>query len=125
MSKKILVIDNEPYVQEITQICLETVAGWQVITVGSGSEGLVEAATEQPDVILLDLMMPDMDGLMTFQLLQENPETQNLPVILLTAKLQANDSLRYEELGLKAVISKPFQALELAHEIAQIMGWNI
>ncbi len=59
-AKRILVIDNEKYIQEVAQICLRTVAGWQVMTAGSGSEGLSKAEAEQPDAILLDVMMPDM-----------------------------------------------------------------
>jgi CheY-like chemotaxis protein len=122
-NKKILVIDNEQYIQEIAQICLETVAGWTVITVGSGKEGLLTAATKQPDAILLDVMMPDIDGLTTFQKLQDNSTTRHIPVILLTAKVQASDRRRYTELGIKAVIAKPFNPLELADQIAQALGW--
>jgi CheY-like chemotaxis protein len=121
--KQILVIDNEQYIQEIAQICLETVADWKVVTVGSGHEGLVAAVEKQPDAILLDVMMPDMDGLTTFQKLQENPATQHIPVILLTAKVQASDRRRYTDLGIKAVIPKPFNPLELADQIAQALGW--
>jgi CheY-like chemotaxis protein len=125
MSKRILFIDNELYIQEITQISLETIAGWKVFTAGSGCEGLVIAETEQPDAILLDVMMPDMDGLMRFQKLQENPATQNIPVILMTAKIQTSDRLRYADLGLKAAIAKPFNPLGLANEIAQALGWEL
>jgi CheY-like chemotaxis protein len=125
MPKRVLIIDDEPYIQEVTQICLETIAGWQVITAGSGSEGIIKAAAEQPDAILLDVMMPGMDGLTTFQKLQENPMTQNLPVILLTAKLQSSDRLHYTELGLKAAIAKPFNPIELANEMAQALGWDM
>jgi CheY-like chemotaxis protein len=82
--KRILVVDNEDYIQEATQMCLETMAGWEVVTASSGREGLLKAAAEQPDAILLDFMMPEMDGLMTFQQLQANPLTQAIPVVLLT-----------------------------------------
>jgi CheY-like chemotaxis protein len=89
---------------------------------GSWYEGIVTAEVEPLDVILLDLMMPHMDGITTFQKLQENPKTRHLPVILLTTKLQMNDRLCYAELGIKAAIAKPFQPLELAREIAQVLG---
>jgi CheY-like chemotaxis protein len=82
-----------------------------VITAGSGSEGLTTAQAEQPDAILLDVMMPDMDGLTTFQKLQANSATRHIPVILLTAKVQAADRLRYAELGMIAAIAKPFNPL--------------
>lgn len=122
-TKRILVIDNEQYIQEVAQICLETTAGWEVLTAGSGREGLLKAEAEQPDAILLDVMMPDMDGLTTFEKLQANPAIQDIPVILLTAKVQASDRRRYAQLGMKAAIAKPFNPLELANQIAQALGW--
>lgn len=124
-AKRILIIDNEQYIQEVAQICLETVAGWEVLTASSGSEGLMKAQTEQPDAILLDVMMPDMDGPTTFQKLQANSATQHIPVILLTAKVQAADRRRYAELGIKATIAKPFAPLELAPQVAKALGWSI
>jgi CheY-like chemotaxis protein len=124
-TKCVLVIDNEEYIREVAQICLETVAGWEVFTAGSGPEGLVVAETEQPDAILLDVMMPGMDGLTTFQHLQDNPATQKIPVILLTAKVQSSDLRYYAELGIKAAISKPFDALELAGKVANSLDWDL
>ncbi len=124
-TKQILVIDNEDYIQEIIQIALETICGWQVVTAGSGREGLVMAEQGLPDAILLDVMMPDMDGLTTFEKLQENPTTQTIPVILLTAKVQAADQQRYRTLGVKATLSKPFDPLQLSTQIASLLGWAI
>lgn len=125
VTKRILVIDNEQYIREVTQICLETVAGWEVLTAGSGSEGLLEAETEQPDAILLDVMMPDMDGLTTFGKLKGNPVTQRIPVILLTAKAQASDRCRYTQMGVTGAIAKPFNPLELAAQVALALGWSL
>lgn len=122
--KRILVIDNELYIQEIAQICLETTAGWQVLTASSGQEGLKLADSEQPDAILLDVMMPDMDGPTTFQHLQANPQTCHIPVILLTAKIQTSDRQRYVDLGLQSAIAKPFDPLQLADQISEILGWS-
>lgn len=124
-AKRILVVDNEQYIQEVAQICLETVAGWQVLTASSGSECLTKAAAEQPDTILLDVMMPDMDGLTTFQKLQEDAATQNIPVILLTAKIQSADRRCYAKLGIKAAIAKPFEPLQLALQVADALGWSL
>lgn len=122
-TKRILVIDNEQYIQEVTQICLETAAGWQVITASSGLEGLSKAESEQPDAILLDLIMPEMDGLTTFEKLQENPLTRQIPVIFLTAKVIApGDSSPV--LKSVAAIPKPFNPLELASQISEILGWT-
>ncbi len=123
-SKRILVVDNEAYIQEVAQICLETIAGWQVILAGSGSEGLATAEREQPDAILLDVMMPDMDGLATFSKLQANPTTRSIPVILLTAKVQSADRQNYAALGIRSAISKPFSPMDLAQQIATTLGWK-
>jgi CheY-like chemotaxis protein len=124
-TKRILVVDNEQYIQEVTKICLETVAGWDVIVAGSGQDCLKQAESEQPDAILLDVMMPDMDGLTTFQQLQANPATQPIPVILLTAKIQSSDRHRYSQLGLTAAIAKPFDPLALAAQMATALNWEL
>lgn len=124
-AKCILVIDNEPYIQEVVQIALETIGNWQVVTASSGAEGIMKAEKEQPDVILLDVMMPDMDGATTFQKLQANPRTQTIPVLLLTAKVQTVDQNRYQALGVQATIPKPFDPLQLPKQIADILGWQI
>ncbi|MCY7335390.1 MAG: response regulator [Chamaesiphon sp.] len=124
-NRRILVVDNEPSIQEVAQICLETVAGWEVSIAGSGLEGLAAAEREQPDAILLDVMMPEMDGLDTFSRLQANPVTRSIPVILLTAKVQATDRQNYSKLGVRSTIAKPFSPLELAQEIATTLGWKL
>ena len=124
-AKRVLVIDNEEYIREVAQICLETVAGWEVLTAASGQEGLDVAEVEQPDAILLDVMMPGMDGLTTFQHLQANPTTKEIPVIFLTARVQPSDIHHYRTLGITAAISKPFDAMELAIKVAEPLGWEL
>jgi DNA-binding response OmpR family regulator len=123
-TKRILVVDNEQYIQEVTKICLEAVAGWEVLTAGSGKEGICKAEVFQPDAILLDVMMPDMDGITTFKKLQENHTTKGIPVILLTAKVQVYDRHHYAKLGVKTAIAKPFHPLELARQVADALGWS-
>ncbi|MBW4564096.1 MAG: response regulator [Mojavia pulchra JT2-VF2] len=123
-TKRILVIDNEQYIQEVAKICLETVAAWEVVTANSGQEGIIQAEVCQPDAILLDVMMPDMDGITTFEKLQANPATKAIPVILLTAKIQASDRRRYAQMGMATAIAKPFNPLELAAQIAASLGWT-
>ncbi|MBH8553442.1 response regulator [Nostocaceae cyanobacterium CENA357] len=123
-TKRVLVVDNEQYIQEVAKICLETVAGWEVLTASSGQEGINQAAAWQPDVILLDVMMPDMDGITTFEKLQANSVTKKIPVILLTAKIQAADRRRYNQMGIISAIAKPFNPLELAGQIAEVLGWS-
>lgn len=124
-NRRILVVDNEPAIQEVAQMSLETVAGWDVTVAGSGLEGLAAAERDRPDAILLDVMMPDMDGLDTFSRLQANPATRSIPVILLTAKVQPTDRQSYRELGIRSTIAKPFSPLELARQIATTLGWQL
>ncbi|MGG6265985.1 response regulator [Leptolyngbya sp. AN03gr2] len=124
-NRQILVIDNEPLVQEAAKISLEMVAKWQVITASSGAEGLVKAEREKPNAILLDLMMPGMDGISTLQKLQANSVTQPIPVILLTATVQPSDVPYYQTLGFRGAIAKPFEPLRFAEEIAQILEWKL
>lgn len=123
-SKRILIIDDEDDIREVAQLTLEAVGGFEVLTAESGSEGLVKAETEQPDAILLDVMMPEMDGITTFKNLQENPLTSNIPVILLTAKVQANDQRRFAELGITGMVAKPFDPMTLTDQVAQVLGWQ-
>lgn len=124
-TKRILVVDNEEYIQEVTKICLETVAGWEVLTACSGLEGIKKAEIDQPDAILLDVMMPEMDGMTTLSKLQANPATKEIPVIFLTAKIQASDQHRYAQMGMPRAIAKPFNPLELAEQIANALGWSV
>jgi len=121
MTKLILIIDDEPDIREATQVCLEVAKGWRVITASSSQEGLNIAEAEHPDAVLLDVMMPDMDGLATFQQLRENPATQDIPVILLTAKAQAVDHRHFKQFDVAAVIVKPYDPLTLAEQIAAVL----
>lgn len=121
---KLLVIDDEDDIREVAQLCLETLGGWQVLTASSGREGLIQAESEQPDAILLDVMMLDTDGIAIFQMLQANPITQHIPVILLTAKVQATDRHQFAALGVTALIAKPFDPLTLAEQVAVALGWG-
>jgi CheY-like chemotaxis protein len=123
-AKRILVIDDDDDIREVAQLTLETMGAWEVLTASSGSEGLAQAEAEQPDAILLDVMMPDMDGLTTFHQLQTNPATQPIPVILLTAKVQSADQRRFTELGVIAMIAKPFNPMTLATQVAEALGWD-
>ena len=123
-AKRILVIDDATDIREVAQISLEVVGGWEVLTASSGQEGVAKAIAEQPDAILLDVMMPDQDGPTTFKQLQANIATQHIPVILLTAKALASDRQMFAELGVVSVIAKPFEPMYLAGQVAQILGWD-
>ncbi len=123
-TKKVLVIDDEDDIREVAKISLEIMAGLDVILARTAMEGIQKAETEQPDVILLDVMLPDMDGVMTFEKLQANPKTKDIPVILLTAKVQVSDQQRFANLGIKALIAKPFKPAQLAQQLLVSLGWN-
>ena len=123
-AKRILVIDDEDDIRQVAQLSLEMTGGWEVLTAGSGFEGLAKAGVEQPDAILLDVMMPDMDGPATFQKLQDDALTCDIPVILLTAKVQPADRRKFGDLGVTGVIAKPFDPMRLASEVAEALGWE-
>jgi len=124
MSHKILIIDDEEDIREVAALSLETVAGWTVITANSGAQGLARAIEHQPDAILLDVMMPGMDGPTTFRELRKNPVTASIPVLLLTAKVQASDQRRFADLGVQAILFKPFDPLTLSQQVSDVLGWN-
>lgn len=119
--KKILVIDDEDDIRQLIQTCLEIMGGWQVLTARSGKEGLICAINEQPNAILLDVMMPDEDGLTTLQKLQNHSATSSIPVVLLTAKGRFVEQ-KFTELGVKAVLNKPFNPLRIADQIAAVLN---
>lgn len=119
--KKILVIDDEDDIRKLIQTCLEIMGGWQVITASCGNEGLNLAQINLPDAILLDLMMPEMDGLSTFENLQSNPKTSNIPIIMMTAKGRFVES-KFTELSVKGVINKPFNPLKIANQVAAALS---
>ncbi|HAX84687.1 MAG TPA: response regulator [Cyanobacteria bacterium UBA11370] len=124
-NKRILFIDDEVHIREVVQICLETLGGWDVILAASGREGLVKAQIEKPDAILLDMMMPGLDGIAVLQHLQSHSITLSIPVIFLTAKANLIEPERFFEWGAKGAIAKPFNPLTLVSQIAEILGWSI
>ena len=124
MPHRILIIDDEEDIREVAALSLETVAGWQVITANSGAQGLARAIEHQPDAILLDVMMPGMDGPTTFRELRNHPRTRRIPVLLLTAKVQASDQRRFADLGVEDILFKPFDPLTLSTQIADALGWS-
>ncbi|NEP15994.1 MAG: response regulator [Leptolyngbya sp. SIO4C1] len=122
--KHILVIDDEDDIREVAQVALEAVGGWQVSSAASGPDGLQTARAQQPDAILLDVMMPDMDGISVFKQLQADSQTQSIPVLFMTAKTQVSDRQRFLQLGVTAIITKPFKAMQLADQVAAALGWD-
>ena len=123
-TKRILFIDDETHVRQIVKACLESLGGWDVLLAASGQEGLSKAVSEQPDAILLDLMMPEMDGLVLLKKLQANSVTQSIPVVFLTARKSLTEPQKFQELGVKGAIAKPFNSMTLVPQIANALGWN-
>lgn len=122
--KKILVVDDEEHIREIAAVSLELTENWNILTAGSGAEALRIAPLLKPDAILLDVMMPEMDGPSTLRALQSDPATSGIPVIFLTAKVQAADRRRFAELGVRSMITKPFDPLRLAADVAAALRWS-
>lgn len=121
MSRHVLVVDDDDSIREVAQMTLQLLAGWQVSTAASGTETIELLRELRPDVILMDVMMPGLDGPSTVLRLRADPTTADIPVIMLTAKDITTDQRR--ELGLSGVISKPFDPLTLGEEMATILGW--
>ena len=120
----ILIIDDEDDIREVAALSLEATAGWEILTASSGADGIRLAVQRKPQAILMDVMMPGMDGPTTFRRMQENPEIAQIPVLLLTAKVQGVDRRRFAGLGVAGVLFKPFDPLTLASEISEALGWK-
>ncbi|MDZ4121928.1 MAG: response regulator, partial [Candidatus Cloacimonadaceae bacterium] len=112
--KLILLIEDEPDIQEIVRSALELVGGYEVISAYGGKEGYELAIQKQPDLILLDMMMPGINGAETFVLLHENAVTTTIPVVFMTAKVQQHEIDSYLALGSVALIPKPFDPMTIS-----------
>jgi two-component system alkaline phosphatase synthesis response regulator PhoP len=124
MPKTILVVDDEDNLREVTKMSLEVMGGYQTLAAASGPEAIEIAEREHPDAILLDVMMPGLDGPSTFRALQQNERTRDIPVVLLTAKVQAADRARFNDLGVVGVVAKPFDPAVLHETLAALLGWS-
>ena len=118
----VLMVDDEPDIRLIGAMSLRSVGKWRVVQAASGLEALAVAIKEKPDVILLDVMMPELDGPGTLAKLRAQPETQAIPIVFMTAKVQRQEVERYLSLGAAGVIAKPFDTLTLPAEIRRIVG---
>ena len=122
--RRLLIIDDEDDIREVTQLSLESTTSWEVTTARSGEEGLLEAESGKPDAILLDAMLPGMDGLAIIKALQARDSTRNIPVVFLTAKAQSADKAAFEKSGARGVITKPFDPMTLAGQIGRLLNWS-
>jgi len=117
---RILYVEDEPDIRMVARLALETVGGFTVEVCSSGSEALAKIAGFKPQLILLDVMMPDMDGPSTLGKLRELSEFTATPVIFMTAKVQPREVEGYKQLGAVDVIPKPFDPMSLASTVTAI-----
>ena len=119
--QKVLLIDDDPDIRKITALTLKRVAKWEVIVAASGPEALSVVQEANPDVILLDVMMPGMDGPAVLKELKSSASTAHIPVIFLTAKIQRQELDGYASLGVVGVLTKPFNPLQLPAQITKLL----
>ncbi len=117
---KILHVEDEQDIQEIVRLALESIGGFTLETCTSGQEAIVKAPEFGPDLFLLDVMMPGMDGPETLLALRENPLFATTPAIFMTAKVMDGEVRRFKEIGALDVISKPFDPMSLANQIRAV-----
>ena len=120
--KKILIIDDEEDIREVAALALEATGGCDVVSAACGHEGIETARREKPDAILLDVMMPEIDGPSTFAEMQKDPELKDIPVIFLTAKVQSAERRAFFETGARGVIAKPFDPMTLYRQLESLLG---
>lgn len=121
--KHLLLIDDEDDIREVGRLSLEMTQGWTITTANGGAAGIVLARSGAPDAILLDVMMAEMDGPSTFRALQSHQDTRSIPVIFLTATVQAAHRQKFMDLGVHGIIAKPFDPLTLGEQLRATLGW--
>ncbi|HSH54039.1 MAG TPA: response regulator [Methylotenera sp.] len=113
-------MEDEPDIQAVARIALEAVGGFQLLVCSSGQEAVAAASAFAPDLILLDVMMPDMDGPSTLVALRTLPEFKATPIVFMTAKVQTSEVARYRQIGAVDVIAKPFDPMTLSDTVRSI-----
>lgn len=119
---RVLYVEDEPDIQAVARVALQTLGGLTVKICSSGEEALREVKAFAPDLILLDVMMPGMDGPSTLAALRALPEFDRIPVAFMTAKVQPNEMAHYKSLGALDVVPKPFNPMTLADQLRAIWG---
>jgi CheY-like chemotaxis protein len=118
---RILVVDDSPFMVRLVTYMLET-AGYETASAENGRAALDLIARDPPDLVFLDMMMPEMDGLETLQAMRANPVTEGLPVLMLTAKAQAEDYRLAKEAGANGYLTKPFNQAEVLDSVVEHLG---
>ncbi len=119
---KVLMVDDDDYIRRIAEISLRKVGKWSVSVATCGQEALAMAQADAPDVILMDVSMPDLDGPTTFAKLKECLSTSAIPVIFLTGRVLNDEVEEYRKLGVAGVINKPFDPMKLPGEIRRLLN---
>ena len=119
---KVLIVDDEPDIRRIAKLGLGRVGGMEVVEATNGTEALARAKEHQFDAVLLDVMMPVLDGPSTLARLREDPATAGIPVVFLTAKAIAAEVDRLKSRGAAGVLTKPFDPMTLARELRAVLG---
>ena len=122
--RRIILLSNTEDLGRIIQLSLEEIAGWQVFIANSNYDDLAIIATINPDVILLDTILPDLEGLPILQMIQEYPYAQGIPIIVLTERMLSRDCKLYKSLGVVAAIAKPFDLFNLVTKIKHQLNGN-
>lgn len=122
--RSVLVVDDDDAIREVAQMALEIVGGFRTQTASSGNQAWAVACETQPDAVLLDVMMPGMDGPTLLSHFRSDERTRNIPIIFLTAKIQSGDRRDFNDLDIAGVIAKPFDPMELPSEIRRLLGWT-
>ncbi len=120
--QQVLLIDDDDSIRELALMGLEGMTDWKIDLAASASEGLEKAKKFHPDLILLDFVMPDINGLEAFAKLQEDPELKDIPVILMTGKAESDEVEQFLKSGLAGVITKPFDPVTLSEQIEEILA---
>ena len=118
--KKILYVEDEPDIQKVAKLALEHVGGFEVLVCSSGPEAIENGPGFEPDMILLDVMMPGMDGPATLEALRKIESLKEVPAVFLTAKVLPTEIQRYKELGALDVIAKPFDPMGLSEQVRAV-----
>jgi CheY-like chemotaxis protein len=121
--KTVLLIDDEEYMHQIVKTCIELFSDWKTTTARSGEEGLAIVTALNPDAIVLDMMMPTMDGFTVLKKLQADQQLANIPVVLLTSRVDLTEPQKIAQLGVKGAICKPFRATKLVDQITKLLDW--
>ena len=123
--RKVLLAEDEEDIRKVAQISLQFRGGWEVALAIDGEDCLAQAARDRPDLILLDCMMPKLDGYETCRLLKQDPALREIPVIFLTAKSQESEVRKGLALGAIGYLIKPFNPMSLAAEIREILASDL